>query len=629
MKARLVGSEPDSPTWRPSRPRGPVDARLWAFSRSVRGYLLALGVLAGLGVLAVVAQAWLVARAISTAVAGQEVAAVAVLPGLAAVLLSRAALSGAGPVIAARATATVKADLRRRLMEARIGATGEGQETSSVVLIATRGLDALDPYFARYLPSLSAAVTVPVVVGTAVATTDWLSALIIALTLPLIPLFMVLVGWTTQELTSRRWRTHLRLAHHFADLVAGLPTLQAFGRARAQAEGLRRSEEGSQRETTRVLRVAFLSALVLELLASLSVAVVAVVVGLRLIGGDLSFFSALFVLLLAPEPFLALRQVGSHFHDSAVGVAAAEQAFAVLDDGTTRTDGAAGPARVDPRRERRPEGRPDDDPARVTAAAAPVPDLSCHSLVLDHVAVRSGSRTRLEPMTLTVRPGEIVALAGPSGSGKSTALAVLAGLLPATAGRVLMGSTDLRALSPEAWWERIGWVGQQPGLISGTVADNIALGDLSAGVDRLRAVLDGVGGHDIPLEQQVHPGSEGLSAGQRRRVALARALTRIGSHAPRETGQDADGPATGGWLLLLDEPTAGLDADAERAAIAAVLRAGVTTVVVSHRPAVLAAVHRIYRLQEHRPHSGRGPAHELPAHRDAASATPRPALRAR
>lgn len=392
-------------------------------------------------------------------------------------------------------------------------------------------------------------------VGVAILSADWVSAVVVALTLPLIPVFMVLVGWMTQTLVGRRWRVQSRLGHHFADVVAGLPTLQVFGRARAQAEGLRRTGEAHRRETMAALRVSFLSALVLELLATLSVAVVAVGVGLRVVEGHLDLAAALFVLILAPEAYLPLRQVGTHYHDSADGLAAAEQAFTLLDAAAPRA-----------------------------GAVEPVPDLGTSTVELVGVGVRypRNAADSLSELDLVLAPAEVVGLSGPSGAGKSTALALVLGLARPTTGRVLVGGRDLAVLDPEGWRAQLAWVPQQPALLKGTVGSNVALGAPDAPRQRVREALDCAGAPELDLDQEVEAGSEGLSAGEIRRVALARALLRV--------------QCGGAQLLLVDEPTAGLDADSEAAAIAGLRRLGVGALVVSHRPAVLAAADRVVRL---------------------------------
>ena len=331
-----------------------------------------------------------------------------------------------------------------------------------------------------------------------------------------------------------------------------------FGRARAQAEGLRRTEEAHRRETMAALRVSFLSALVLELLATLSVAVVAVGIGLRVVEGHLDLATALFVLMLAPEAYLPLRQVGSHYHDSADGLAAAEQAFA-------------------------PDRRRGAGTRTAPAEPSPIPPPAPSSSGRRPGALpRRRPPTRWPGWTWSSGPGETVALAGPSGGGKSTALAAAArACTRPTAGRVLVGGAGPRRPRPRRL-AAPGWPGcrSSPPCCAGTVGSNVALGAPGAPDAAGSAqALDRAGAPDLDLDQPVEAGTEGLSAGEIRRVALARALLRV--------------DCGGGQLLMMDEPTAGLDADTELAAVAGVRALGVSTVVVSHRPAVLAAADRV------------------------------------
>ncbi len=536
--------------------RGPIDPRLLRRAAATRRYLAA-GVLIGVAVaFLTVAQA----RVLADTIAGVFDAApgldyltpvpgtgrwpdlVPALVALAGIFAAKAGLNWLNALMAHRAAAAVKSQLRRDIVAARLAdPLADRTSTAGLVNLTTVGLDALDGFYSKYLPQLALACTVPVIVGVAILTADLQAAIIVALTVPLIPIFMALVGWTTEARTKKRWRTQQRLAHHFADLVAGLPTLQVFGRARAQAIGLTKSEAASRAETMGTLRISFLSAFVLELLATLSVAVIAVTVGFRVVYGDLELATALFVLILAPEVYLPVRQVGVHYHDAADGMAAADQAFAVID----------------------------------AAAVAPrTPPAAAGEAVL---AVRGLGHTypgATEPavagVDLTVAPGEFVALTGPSGGGKTTVLNALMGFLTPTAGTLALPDRD-----------RIAFVGQDPGMITGTIADNLRLAAPDADAAALRAALAGAGGADLDPGRPVGDDGEGLSAGERRRVATARALLRL------DAGAD---------VLLLDEPTAGLDADAEATLLAGLRAAGVTAVVVSHRAAVLAQADRVVTI---------------------------------
>ncbi|MFV0452472.1 MAG: thiol reductant ABC exporter subunit CydD [Propioniciclava sp.] len=472
-----------------------------------------------------------------------------VIPTLAAAFGGKALLSWITAVLAHRAAADVKSTLRRDIMTARLRQPLDApSSTSGLATLATQGLDALDGFYAKYLPQLALAATVPIIVGIAVATADLTSAIIIALTLPLIPVFMALVGWTTETRTQRRWHTQQRLARHFADLIAGLPTLQVFGRATRQQIGLTKTEKAHRQETMGTLRISFLSALVLELLATLSVAVVAVTVGFRVVAGDLDLATALFVLVLAPEAFLPVRQVGVLYHDAADGMAAAQSAFTLIE--RAEQDEAGG------------SGSREDVLAQLHRVGHTYPEAESPAV---------------SEITLRVGPGEFIALTGPSGGGKTTVLHALAGFLHPSEGTVTYQD------GPQRWRDRTAWVGQHPGMLAGTIADNVRLGDPEADEDAVRNALHQAGADELDPGRLVGDDAEGLSAGERRRVATARALLRL------RAGAD---------VLLLDEPTAGLDTATEATLLASLRRTGVAVVVVSHRPAVLASADRVLKIGE-------------------------------
>jgi len=535
---------------------------------------LVLG-LAGTGL--ILAQAGLLARALAVAARGDVAAA---LSGTLAVLLvvvaARAAVSYGGEVTALRAAATVKSQLRRALT-ARSLQLGPmwlgGQRAGEITTLSTKGLDGLDSYFARYLPQLVLAVLVPVAVLVRVAVADWVSAVIIAVTLPLIPVFAVLVGWHTKTQTRRQWRLLATLGGHFLDVVEGLPTLKVFGRAKAQEQVIAKVTEDYRAATMSTLRVAFLSALVLELSAAVATALVAVEVGLRLLYGHLGYETALLVLLLTPEAFLPIRAVGAQFHASMEGVAAARGVFEILD---TPIPGEARSAATAPR------------------SGSSRADLRRQYIRLNDVTAAYPDRHRpaLEGVSLTIAPGDRVVLTGPSGAGKSTLLALLLRFITPAAGTIELAGGgadgDVAAIDIRQWRTQIAWVPQQPYLFTGTAADNIALGQAGASRDaicraaRLAGAADFISelpaGYDTPL------GERGLrlSAGQRQRIALARAFLR-------------DAP-----LLLLDEPVAHLDPVSARLIGTAIdtALADRTVILVSHREGWAYGGGRVIRLEQ-------------------------------
>ncbi|MBQ0827789.1 thiol reductant ABC exporter subunit CydD [Streptomyces tagetis] len=540
----------------------PIDPRLLRYARATRFFLIAVVVLGAAGAGLVVTQAMLIAEMVVDAfqhgLAPAELRTPLLL--LVAVACGRGLVGWLTELAAHRASVAVKAELRGRLLE-RATALGpgwlSGQRTGSLVALATRGVDALDDYFSRYLPQLGLAVVVPAAVLARIVTEDWVSAAIIVATLPLIPLFMILIGWATQSRMDRQWRLLSRLSGHFLDVVAGLPTLKVFGRAKAQAESIKRITGEYRQATMRTLRIAFLSSFALELLATLSVALVAVTIGMRLVHGDMSLYDGLVVLILAPEAYLPLRQVGTQYHAAAEGLAAAEEIFAVLET----------PA-----------------PPRGTA---PVP--ADGTLSVEGVTVRYPGRSAdaVTDVSFTVAPGETVALVGPSGAGKSTLLGVLLGFVRPAGGRVRVGGTDLADLDPAQWHDRIAWVPQNPHLYAGTIAENVRLARPGAEDTAVRQALRDAGALDfveaLPegTATVLGEGGTGVSAGQRQRIALARAFL-------------ADRP-----VLLLDEPTAALDGGTEAEVVAAVRRLarGRTVLLVVHRPALLETADRVVRLE--------------------------------
>ncbi|QIG39863.1 thiol reductant ABC exporter subunit CydD [Microbacterium sp. 4R-513] len=532
----------------------PVDPRLLKYAGASRGFFLAVAVIAVCQTLVIIAFAWLMTSAIVGAVEGMPLSALAPTLGLlAAVVAVRAVLLWARDSVAARAAAQVELQLRDTLVGA-VGVLGpewtERHNSAQLAVTAGRGLAALEAYFGRYLPQLVQTVIATPILVAVMWWQDWISGLTVLLTLPLIPVFMVLIGLATRTVQQRQWKTLHQLAARFSDTVQGLSTLKVFGRQHRAAASIASVTERYRTETMKVLRVSFLSGFALEFLASISVAIVAVSIGFRLLDGSLALMVGLFVLLLAPEAYLPLRQVGVQFHAAAEGIAATDDVFAVLD--------AAAP--------RRPSTPPSADPAKgprtgMHATAAP------GILTLEGVRVRRGERL-LPPIDLVVRPGEVALLEGPSGSGKSSVLAALRGAA-GFEGTAAYGGRDVRDLVPSGW---LAWAGQRPGLVAGPIGANVALGDPVPDAAVIRRALELAGAGDLDPEAELGVQGAGLSGGQAQRVAVARAFYRhLRGFAP---------------VVALDEPSSALDTRTEArlwASVRLLADAGAAVVLVSHR----------------------------------------------
>lgn len=539
----------------------PVDPRLVRYASASRAFFVAIAVIGALQTVVVVAFAWLLTRVITRVIDGMPWAELAaLLTMLAAVVVARAVLLWCREALSARAAARVQAQLRAQLVDA-VGILGPGwlaaRNSAQLAVTAGRGLEALDAYFGRYLPQLVLTViATPVLVGV-MWWQDWISGLTVLLTLPLIPLFMVLIGLATRTVQQKQWRTLGRLAARFADTVQGLSTLKVFGRQHRAARSIEKVTDTYRVETMRVLRVSFLSGFALELLASISVAIVAVSIGFRLVDGSLALVVGLFVLLLAPEAYLPLRQVGVQFHAAAEGVAATEDVFAVLDE--ARAVGAA--------QERR--AAPASAPAR---------------LVLRGLRVRRGDLA-LPPVDLVAEPGTVTLIEGPSGAGKSSVLAALRGAV-AFDGDAEVNGTPVAELSPATW---LAWAGQHPGLISGTIAENVALGDdetdAASRRDLVRRALVLAQADALDPDQQLGVQGAGLSGGQAQRVAVARAVFRhLRGRAP---------------VIALDEPSSALDAATESAlwrCVRQLADGGATVLLISHRRSAHEIADRVVTL---------------------------------
>jgi thiol reductant ABC exporter CydD subunit len=541
-----------------------LDPRLVRRARPVRR-LLALDACLGLASAALVlVQATLMARIVARAFAGASLGDVSRdLVLLTAAFAVRGSLAWAFEVAGRRAAATVMSDFRLALVARRLGAQPgslDGGEAAELTATAVQGVDGLEAYFARYLPQLVLAGLVPFAVIGWTAAVDPLSAGLLLLTLPLVPLFMWLIGRYAEARARERWEALRLLSGHFLDVVRGLPTLRAFNRGRAQVAELARVGDRYRRTTMATLRVAFLSGSVLELAATLGVALVAVTVGVRLVDGGLGLQAGLTVLVLAPELYLPVRRLAAEFHASADGLAVADRLLEVLEA----------------------------QPAAATGDGLTPPSPGEAPVRLEQVSFAYPSRPGLvlEEFDLELWPGETVALVGPSGAGKTTVATLLLRFAEPAAGRVSVGGLDLAECRLDLWREQIAWVPQRPTIFRGTVADNIRLGNpiateratrdaaVLAGADRFIRGLPG------GYETVVGDGGRPLSLGERRRIALARVFVRS---AP---------------LVILDEPTA--DLDRETAAVVAEsverLRAGRTVLLIAHRPELVERADRVVSL---------------------------------
>ncbi|MDJ0378052.1 thiol reductant ABC exporter subunit CydD [Cryobacterium sp. PH31-L1] len=552
----------------------PLDPRLLRYAHAARRFLL-IGALLGFAqTLVVIAFAWLLTRTITLTAAGESLSTImSTLAALACVVVVRSVLIWLLEVAANRGAAQVKSQLRARVM-AKLAERGPdwvaSQQSARLSTVVTTGLDALDNYFARYLPQLLLTMIATPILIAVILWQDLASGLTVIIVIPLIPVFMILIGKVTQSVQQEQWKALQRLSTGFLDVVGGLGTLKIYGRERRQFDRIRSITEEYRTRTMKVLRVSFLSGFVLELAASLSVALIAVSIGLRLIDGALLLGVGLFVLLLAPEAFLPLRQVGAQFHAAADGLAAAEELFTILDDDSVATVPAVSTA----------------DAAAGAGLAFPYAGQlgqAAGALRLEGVTVRRGDSVVIDQLHAEFAPGELSVLRGVSGVGKSTLVAALLGFVPCT-GALTLGGVAVAAGATRPW---LAWSGQRPGLFRGTVAENVALGAASAEPGRIVQALDWAGAAEVLPSTVLGVNGDGLSGGQAQRVAAARAIYRA--------------LATECHVLILDEPSSALDSDAEARLLAGLRHLadqGRIVIVVSHRPAVVAAADRVIELQE-------------------------------
>ncbi|PZF40288.1 MULTISPECIES: thiol reductant ABC exporter subunit CydD [unclassified Curtobacterium] len=549
----------------------PLDPRLLRLSRTARGFIVAAAGTGVLRTLATIAIAWGIAAAVTLGVDAVGDGTVPAAFGQALALLGgafvlRAVAAWATDDLAARAAAKVKSEMRTTVL-ARAAERGPswlaGRSSAGFATTLGPGLDALDAYFGRYLPQLALTAIATPMLLVAIGLGDLTSGLIILFALPVIPVFMILIGLATQSLQRKQSDALAKLGGAFTEAVEGLATLKVFGRARRQVGRIGAVTDEYRRGTIGVLRLSFVSGFALELAASLSVALVAVSIGIRLVDGSLGLGAAMFVLVLAPEAFAPIRQVGADFHAAQDGVEASAAVLDVLAD----DDGDA-PA---PDRSSRSQsgGSGTGTDGADTDAVTPATTVDVRGLDVRGLTVRRPDVV-IGPFDLHAEPGTVVVLAGPSGSGKSSIIAALRGVLPHDGVVTVPGPAGASVA------ERTTWADQRPRLVRGTIAENVALSATPDDADVRTALGDAGLGLDPGLP--VGAGGSGLSGGQAQRVAVARALYRARRAATP--------------LVLLDEPTSALDAEAEERVIAAaraLAADGVVVVVASHRPAVVAA----------------------------------------
>ncbi|MGW0248120.1 ABC transporter ATP-binding protein/permease [Nocardia goodfellowii] len=645
----------------------PIDPRLWRHARSARGYLVLSVALSLATTLCIVVAALALARVLAGVITDPARRDIGSWTGelalFAVAIVVRVTVTWWQSRLAHRAGAQVVAELETAVVAA--GAQLPPRELearrSELAVVAGSGLSGLRAYLAGYLPALLLSALVPPIVLTVIAFHDLVSGGIVLVTLPLIPIFMVLIGLLTQGKSQDTLAATTRLSDQLLDLFAGMPTLRALGREgaiAAQQDSSRTSMAGRVRElgdalhkrTMSTLRIAFLSSMVLEMLATLSVALVAVSIGMRLVFGNMGLYAGLVALILAPEVYLPLRMVGERFHAAQDGMAAADKAFAILepDDSASRQAAGSSSRKLAGLSLRQAVGsslpgdslsresgdslsrqsggsllresgdslpqEPGGASSRHTSGAEPrspgvaglLPSArrgEAGPLVeLCDLSVRA--RDGLAPAGLSAmfRPGAITVLAGPNGSGKSTAVQTVLGLIAPDRGSVTVDGVDVSDLDSEWWWSQVAWLPQRPVLVPGTLRDNLDLLGPTTSPDQVEKACHATG-FDTVLDTLpdrwdtvVGIGGVGLSLGQRQRLALTRTLA-----APRP-------------VLLLDEPTAHLD-DASEATVLAALtaraRAGATVVIVGHRPSVLAVADHVVQVRaaassEHRSSTAEG-----------------------
>lgn len=547
-----------------------IDKRLLRETRRVSLFLvmtIVLGVIiAGLAVAQARAFARIVAEVFLMGAKLPEVKNLLLV--ILAILVLRGCLQWLSEVLAHEAARRIKENLRKRLMEKlmKIGPFYvRGERAGELVNTAVEGIEALEDYFARYIPQLALAGLIPIFILFYVFPLDFDSGLILLLTGPLIPVFMMLIGKLAEKKSLQQWRVLSWMSAHFLDMLQGLTTLKTFGRSKDQARVIGRVSDSFRKATLSVLRIAFLSALVLEFLATISTAIVAVALGLRLVYGQISFEEALFLLVIAPEFYQPLRNLGLQFHASLSGVNAANRIFEILD--------------VDDQSE--------EEPSKDKSGSEIPSEINLTFSQVTHVYEEHGT-SALNNISFKVNYGERIALVGPSGAGKSTIFSLLMGFIKPTQGEIKISETPLNQFILKQWRAQVAYVSQHPYLFSGTIAENIRLARPEASEPEIEMAAKQAAAHDfivaLPQGYQTIVGESGarLSGGQAQRIAIARAFLK---NAP---------------LLLLDEATEGLDAESEQVIENSLseLMKGRTVLMIAHRLHTVYQVDRILVLDQ-------------------------------
>ncbi|TNJ39843.1 thiol reductant ABC exporter subunit CydD [Chlorobaculum thiosulfatiphilum] len=535
-------------------------------SEQKRPFILS-GLAGAVGALMLVAQAWMLSGIIEMAFR-QAPAWREVLPlvGLFALFSTLRVLFGwAGHHEAKKGTLAIRKTLTERL-SGTIAALGpsfaRSAQSGRIVTTLLKGVESVDAWFSQYIPQLLLSLIVPLVILVAIFPADWLSGLILVLTAPLIPLFMILIGKRASAATEKQWNTMSRMSGHFLDMLQGLSTLKLFAQAKARRDGIEEASENFRHSTMQVLKIAFLSSLTLELVGTLGTAVVAVSIGLRLLGGHLPFRPGLFALLLVPEFYLVLRQLGTKFHAGMEGVTASKEMHEILDRASEIPK--AGSCDLDAN------------------------EVSTRPIVIDNLSYRfpGSGKAALDDVSLTIEPGTVTALTGPSGAGKSTLLNLLLRFVEPADGAISLGSRRVRQFSLDSWYRQIAWVPQHPFLFNATIRDNLLMARRDATQDEIDKALKQAGLFDmvrsLPEGLETMIGEEGarLSGGEAQRLSLARAFLK-------------DAP-----LLLLDEPTSHTDPilEAQLRKAMEVLMRGRTVVMIAHRLETIRNADRIVVL---------------------------------